>query len=92
MSKTPEQRILELEQQVELLEKQMNRAECLADRADKKAIIFDIMIDYGEKESNIPIRKKQDPKQYNIFQENTNKALLLPVIYLGFIDRCIIEI
>jgi hypothetical protein len=50
------------------------------------------MIDYGEKESNIPIRKKQDPKQYNIFQENTNKALLLPVIYLGFIDRCIIEI
>jgi len=62
MSKTPEQRILELESQVRLLEKQKNRAEYLADRADKKAILFDMMIDYAEKEFNIPIRKKQDPK------------------------------
>lgn len=62
MSKTPEQRILELEQQVKLLEKQKNRAEYLADRADKKAILFDMMIDYAEKEFNIPIRKKQGPK------------------------------
>lgn len=62
MSKTPEQRILELEQQVRLLEKQKNRAEHLADRADKKAILFDMMIDYAEKEFNIPIRKKQEPK------------------------------
>jgi transposase-like protein len=62
MSKTPEQRILELEQQVRLLEKQKNRAEYLADRADKKAILFDMMIDYAEKEFNIPIRKKQEPK------------------------------
>ena len=62
MLKTPEQRILELEQQVRLLEKQKNRAEYLADRADKKAILFDMMIDYAEKEFNIPIRKKQEPK------------------------------
>ena len=62
MSKTPEQRILELEQQVRLLEKQKNRAEYLAERADKKALLFDMMIDYAEKEFNIPIRKKQDPK------------------------------
>lgn len=62
MSKTPAQRILELEQQVKLLEKQKNRAEYLADRADKKAILFDMMIDYAEKEFNIPIRKKQEPK------------------------------
>ena len=62
MPKTPEQRILELEQQVRLLEKQKNRAEHLADRADKKAILFDMMIDYAEKEFNIPIRKKQEPK------------------------------
>lgn len=62
MSKTPEQRILELEQQVKLLEKQKNRAEYLADRADKKAIMFDMMIDIAEKEFNIPIRKKQEPK------------------------------
>lgn len=62
MSKTPEQRILELEQQVKLLEKQKNRAEYLADRADKKAILFDMMIDIAEKEFKIPIRKKQEPK------------------------------
>ncbi|ARV14355.1 hypothetical protein [Polaribacter sp. SA4-12] len=62
MSKTPEQRILDLEQQVLLLEKQKNRAVHLADRADKKAILFDMMIDYTEKEFNIPIRKKQEPK------------------------------
>ena len=62
MSKTPEQHILELEQQLRLLEKQKNRAEYLADRADKKAILFNMMIDYAEKEFNIPIRKKQDPK------------------------------
>ena len=62
MSKTPEQRILELEQHVKLLEKQKNRAEYLAERADKKAILFDMMIDIAEKEFNIPIRKKQEPK------------------------------
>lgn len=62
MSKTPEQRILELEQQVKLLEKQKNRAEYLAEKADKKAILFDMMIDLAEKEFNIPIRKKSDPK------------------------------
>jgi len=62
MSKTPEQRILELEQQVKLLEKQKKRAEYLAERADKKVILFDMMIDIAEKEFNIPIRKKQEPK------------------------------
>ena len=62
MSKTPEQRILELESQVKLLEKQKNRAEYLADRADKKAILFDMMIGFAEKEFNIPIIKKQEPK------------------------------
>ena len=62
MSKTPEQRILELEQQVKIFEKQKNRAEYLAERADKKVILFDMMIDIAEKEFNIPIRKKQEPK------------------------------
>ena len=37
MSKTPEQKILELEAKVKLLEKQKARAEHLAERADKKA-------------------------------------------------------
>ena len=71
MSKTPEQRILELEQQVKLLEKQKARAEFLAERADKKAIIFDMMIDIAEEEFNIPIRKKHVPElSKNIVKKN----------------------
>ncbi|GAB1858752.1 hypothetical protein MHTCC0001_35920 [Flavobacteriaceae bacterium MHTCC 0001] len=62
MSKTPEQRILELEAKVKLLEKQKAQAEHLAARADKKAILFDMMIDLAEKEFNIPIRKNSKPK------------------------------
>lgn len=60
--KSPEQRILELEEKVKLLEKQKARAEHLAERADKKAILFDMMIDLAEKEFNIPIRKNSKPK------------------------------
>ena len=62
MSKSPEQRILELEEKIKLLEKQKARAEHLAERADKKAILFDMMIDLAEKEFNIPIRKNSKPK------------------------------
>ena len=60
-SKTPEQRILELEQENVLLKKQKARAEYLAARADKKVILFDMMIDIAEQEFNIPIRKKHSP-------------------------------
>lgn len=62
MPKSPEQRILELEEKIKLLEKQKARAEHLAERADKKAILFDMMIDLAEKEFNIPIRKNSKPK------------------------------
>ncbi|EDP94524.1 helix-turn-helix domain-containing protein [Kordia algicida OT-1] len=62
MTKTPEQKILELEEKIKLLEKQKARAEHLAERADKKAILFDMMIDLAEKEFNIPIRKNSKPK------------------------------
>jgi len=61
-SKNPEQRIIELEQQIKLLEKQKSRTEYIAERADKKAILFDMMIDLAEKEFNIPIRKNSNPK------------------------------
>lgn len=61
MAKTPEQRILELEQKVKLLEKQKARAEHLAERADKKAILFDMMVDLAEQEYNISIRKNCKP-------------------------------
>ena len=61
-NKTPQQRIIELEEKVKLLEKQKSRAEHLAERADKKAILFDMMIDLAEKEFHIPIRKNSKPK------------------------------
>lgn len=62
MSKSPEQRLLELEQENLLLKKQKKTLEKQIERADKKAIIFDMMIDLAEKEYNIPIRKNSSPE------------------------------
>lgn len=62
MPKSPQQRIIELEEKIKLLEKQKARAQYIAERADKKAILFDMMIDLAEKEYNIPIRKNSEPK------------------------------
>ncbi|WP_229130321.1 helix-turn-helix domain-containing protein [Ancylomarina sp. 16SWW S1-10-2] len=62
MSKSAEQKILELEQKVILLEKQKNYWEFQAERSNKKVILFDMMIDVAEKELNIPIRKKSLPE------------------------------
>ena len=63
MPKNKDQIILELEAKVKLLEKQKHQLEKQADRADKKSIIFDMMIDLAEKEYNIPIRKNSLPEQ-----------------------------
>ena len=63
MPKTQEQKIMELEQKVKLLEKQKAFLEKQVETADKKAIIFDMMITLAEKEYNIPIRKKCSPEQ-----------------------------
>jgi len=57
MPKTPEQRLLELKQEVLLLKKQKAFLENQVEQSDKKAILFDMMIDLAEKEYNIPIRK-----------------------------------
>lgn len=73
MSKTPEQRILELEQQVKLLEKQKARAEYLAERADKKVILFDMMVDMAEKEYNIDVRKNYKPELLTASKKHTKK-------------------
>jgi len=62
MKKSPQQRILELEQQVKLLEKQKRFLEHQVENADKKSIIFDMMIDMAEKEYKIPIRKNSQPE------------------------------
>ena len=55
MPKTPEQKLLELEQENKLLKKQV-------EQSDKKAIMFDMMINLAEKEYNIPIRKNSKPE------------------------------
>ncbi len=71
--KTPEQKILELEAKVKLLEKQKARAEHLAQRADKKVIIFDMLVDMAEKEYDIQIRKNYKPELSTTTKKNTKK-------------------
>jgi transposase len=74
MPKTPEQKLLELEQKVKLLEKQKAFLEKQVEAADKKAIIFDMMIDLAEKEYKIPIRKNSSPEQSkNTDQKNKKR-------------------
>ena len=74
MSKTPEQKLLELEAKVRLLEKQKRRLEDQLKRSDDKAIIFDMMIDLAEKEYNISIRKNSSPEQLTFTEKNKKKA------------------
>ncbi len=73
VAKTPEQKILELEAKVKLLEKQKARAEHLAERADKKAIIFDMLVDLAEKEYKIDIRKNYTPDSSTSSKKSTKK-------------------
>ncbi|WP_339881271.1 hypothetical protein [uncultured Algoriphagus sp.] len=63
MEKSPDQRLLELEAKVKLLEKQKASLEKKLEFSDKKVIIFDMMIDIAEEELKIPIRKKSLPQQ-----------------------------
>ena len=62
MPKTPEQKLLELEQEIKLLKKQKSFLEKQVEQSDRKAIMFDMMIDLAEKEYNIPIRKNSKPE------------------------------
>jgi len=62
MGKTPEQMLMELEQEVCLLKKQKAFLEKQVEQSDKKAILFDMMISVAEKEFDIPIRKKFKPE------------------------------
>ena len=73
MSKSPEQRIMELEAKVKLLEKQKSFLEQQARVSDSKAIIFDMMIDLAEKEYQIDIRKNSPPGQSNDLPKNKTK-------------------
>lgn len=62
MSKSPEQKLLELEQKFRQLERQNNRLKAQVAQSEKKAILFDMMINLAEKEYNIPIRKNSKTK------------------------------
>lgn len=74
MSRTPEQKLLELEAKVRLLEKEKNRLENQLKKSDHKAVIFDMMIGIAEKEYNIPIRKNSLPEQSKSSKKNTKKV------------------
>ena len=74
MPKSQNRKLFELEQKVKLLEKQKTMLEKQVEKADKKAIIFDYMIDLAEKEYNISIRKNSSPDQSISSKKNTKKA------------------
>ena len=74
MPKSKEQRLMELEAKVKLLEKQKAMLEEQVERSDKKSIIFDMMIDIAEKEYNISIRKNSSPEQSTSIEKNIKKA------------------
>jgi hypothetical protein len=73
MPKSKDQKLLELEQRVKLLEKQKAFLEKQVENADKKAIFFDMMIDMAEKEFNIPIRKNSLPGQSTDSEKRAKK-------------------
>ncbi len=62
MDKSPEQKLMESEAKVRLLEREKQSLEKQLKFQQDKAIIFDMMIDIAEKELNIPIRKKSVPE------------------------------
>jgi transposase-like protein len=74
MPKSKDQKLLELEQKVLILEKQKKELERKAERADKKVIFFDMMIDIAEEEFKISIRKKYSPEQSVVIKRNKKKA------------------
>lgn len=74
MPKSQEHRLMELEAKVKILEKQKAMLERQVERSDKKAIIFDMMIDIAEKEYNISIRKNSSPEQSTSIEKNIKKA------------------
>lgn len=73
MPKTPEQKLLELELKIKLLEKQNAFLAHQVEQADKKAVIFDMMINLAEKEYKIPIRKNSLPEQLTNIDQKKKK-------------------
>jgi Transposase. len=73
MEKSPEQKLMELEAKVRLLERQNQSLEQQVKFQQDKAIMFDMMIDIAEKELNITIRKKSVPEPLNNLRKKDQK-------------------
>jgi transposase len=73
MSKTPQQKIFELEQKVRLLEKEKALLEQEMINASDKANILDRLVELAEQEYNIRIRKNSLPEQSEITQKRLKK-------------------
>ena len=73
MQKPPDQRIMELEAEVKLLQKQKALLERQVYIADKKAVFFDMMIDLAESEYQIDIRKNSASAQSATSAEQKKK-------------------
>lgn len=69
MEKSKEQRLLELEARVKLLERQNSRLQHELEMKDHNVAFFDMMIDMAEEEFKIDIRKNSSAGQ----SINTNK-------------------
>jgi len=68
--KSPQQKLLELEQELKF-ERQKNKSlENQIERTEKKALFFDMMIDIAEKEFKISIRKKSLSNQSTNLKKN----------------------
>ena len=65
MEKNKDQRLLELEQKIKVLEQQNNRLRHELEMRDHKVAFFDMMIDMAEKEFKIDIRKNSCAGQSN---------------------------
>lgn len=74
MPQSKDQKLLELELKVLLLEKQKKELEKQVHTADKKCIFCYMMIDIAEEEFKIPIRKKFLPEQSIDTESSKKKA------------------
>jgi len=74
MDKTPEQRILELEQELIFSKKQQAKLAYELEQTNKKVVLFDMMIDIAEEELDISIRKKSDPELLRRMQAKNKKV------------------
>ena len=63
MEKSKEQKLMELEERVKMLERQNNSLQHELEMKDHKVAFFDMMIDMAEKEFNIDIRKNSSAGQ-----------------------------